>query len=72
MGFWLSETITWKIKLSVDADVEANYREIGKRSRGEVEKKTEFNFTMRGKKEQVATGLLAIQKHLLALKITLP
>ena len=45
---------------------------IGKRSRGEVEKKTEFNFTMRGKKEQVATGLLAIQKHLLALKITLP
>lgn len=41
MGFWLSETITWKIKLSVEADVEANYREIGKRSRGEVEKKTE-------------------------------
>lgn len=41
MGFWLSETITWKIKLSVEADVEANYREIGKRIRGEVEKKTE-------------------------------
>ena len=38
----------------------------------EVEKKIEFNFTMRGKKEQVAYRSSGHPKASLALKITLP
>lgn len=43
--------------------------EVGQR---EVEKKIEFNFTMRGKKEQVAYRSSGHPKASLALKITLP